>query len=461
MKEVIDYLNGQFDAKKEELLNEFFTFLRFKSISADPEYESEIKACANWIVEYLDDIGFKTQLLEGDKPCIFAERIIDPSFPTILVYNHYDVQPVDPIELWESPPFEPEIRNGEIYARGAEDNKGQCFYVLRALKELSSSKDFPQINLKLLIEGEEETGSKSLPGIFSAHKELFKSDYLFIIDSGFTSMTKPAITLGCRGIVTMTVELQGSSGDLHSGEHGGIVYNPLHGMIELLAKLRNEETGEIKIPGFYDDVAILSDEQKKSYSLALDPEFYRNMFHAEMNGGEKNYSPLESAWLRPTLEINGLSGGYAGPGFKTVIPAKATAKISARLVPDQNPKNIAKLISDYLTEHTPSGLKLEITNVSDGGYPFRSSADSKACLIARKAYEGVLGLPCENILAGGSIPIAADLQMATSAETVLIGYGLPDDQIHAPNEHFGIDRIKKGMATFGAILSLIATEDKS
>jgi acetylornithine deacetylase/succinyl-diaminopimelate desuccinylase-like protein len=450
---ISDSLATCFDSSKDKILSEFFEYLRFQSISTDPAYESEIKKCSEWLKAYLESSGFTVSIWQGEgHPCIFAEKISAPDAPTVLLYNHYDVQPVDPLELWESPPFEPTERDGEIYARGAEDNKGQSFYVLRALKTLHELSLLPAVNIKLLIEGEEECGSKSLPALLEKHQDKIRADYLLVVDCGFPSMKEPAITLGCRGTINMTIHAQGSKADLHSGEHGGIVYNPLHALVEILGKARSSETGEILVPGFYDNVELLPENEKKELALDLDPEFYRSLFASDMTGGEKKFSPLESAWLRPTLEINGLSGGYSGPGFKTVIPAQATAKVSCRLVPDQDPRRIAKLVSDFFIQNAPAGITINVKDITDTGEPFRSSPASKIAEIVRSAYTEVMELPCNNILAGGSIPIAAELSRQSKSETILMGFGLPDDNIHAPNEHFGIERIKKGMMTIGAIL---------
>jgi acetylornithine deacetylase/succinyl-diaminopimelate desuccinylase-like protein len=456
MKEVIKFLDDHFEENKDQILEEFFSYLKFQSISTDPSYKNDVLACATWLHSYLSSCGFTAEqwVLDGH-PCIFAEKKVSEDAPTVLLYGHYDVQPVDPLELWHSPPFEPEVRDGEIYARGANDDKGQSYYVMRTLKALHESPHAPKVNIKILIEGEEECGSKTLPLLLTKHREQLKADYLFVVDMGFHSMEEPAITLGCRGMVHMTVEARGSKTDLHSGEHGGIAFNPLHALVEILAKTRSAETGKINIPGFYDRVSSLNEDEKKAFALDLAPGFYKAHFDAEPNGGEKDFSPLESAWLRPTLEINGISGGYAGAGFKTVIPANATAKVSARLVPDQDPKVVAKLIKEFFISQAPEGITITVNDISDNGEPLRTSPDTDIAETTRKAFSEVLGKPCKNILAGGSIPIAALLARTSGAEPVFIGYGLPDDNIHAPNEHFGIDRIKKGMLTIGALLSSI------
>jgi len=273
------------------------------------------------------------------------------------------------------------------------------------------------------------------------------------VDFGMHSLDTPAVTLGCRGIISMTVKLTGSNSDLHSGEHGGIVYNPLHALVEILDECRCKKTGKIMVPHFYDKVIDLPESERAELALDLDPKFYEDLFSAKTTGGEKEFTPLESAWIRPTLEINGISGGYAGPGFKTVIPAVATAKVSCRLVPDQDPAEIAELVGNFLKSKCPEGIQIEISDISSTGRPVRNSSNSELTNITHKVIRDVTGHECTNILAGGSIPIAATLTEATEAETLYIGYCLPDDQLHAPNERFGVKRLKLGHATIGAIIT--------
>lgn len=454
MQNEIKLLNEYFDKNEKNILEEFFTYLKFKSISTDPDYSKDVKACCNWVENYFKDLGFEVKIwVEGGHPCVFAERKVSDSSPTVLFYAHYDVQPIDPIELWTSDPFEPTIKNGEIYARGAQDDKGQSYYSMLALKSLKELNKLPKnLNIKFLIEGEEECGSKSLTTIINKHKDELKADYLYVVDSGFHSMEKPAITLGCRGIVTMTVTLTGSTTDLHSGEHGGITYNPLHALVSILAQARDSKTGKILVPNFYDKVSKISETDRKELALEFDDDFYTTLFGAKANGGETDFTPLESAWLRPTLEVNGLSGGYAGNGFKTVIPAKAVAKVSCRLVPDQDPVEIANLVIDFLKSKCPDGISIEISDLSTTGKPMRNDLNTKICKVTKEVITEVTGKTCINMLIGGSFPIIAHLAEATKSENLFIGYGLPDDQIHAPNEHFGINRLKLGHATIGMIL---------
>ena len=428
-------------------LKDFSTFLSFKSISTDPKYKDGVIACSEWLADEIKKSGFTVELWhESGNPVIFAENLrAGPDKPTLLIYNHYDVQPVDPESEWDTPPFQATERNGQIYARGAEDNKGQCFYVLQAMKTLAQQSQTLPINVKWVIEGEEECGSMGLASILEKgeRNKKLKADHLAIVDMGFYDPKAPAVTLGVRGIVTMEVRLQGSNGDLHSGSHGGIVYNPLHALVEMLNKLRDQD-GRVLIPGFYDDVRELSPEEKSQIALDFDQKIYEKTFDAKPSGGEKNYTPFERAWLRPTLEINGISGGYGGLGFKTVLPAKALAKISCRLVPNQDPEKMGRLVADHIKKLAPPGIKVEVEIYQGKGKACRANPDSKVVRAFAQAYEELFHKPCKKIFDGGSIPIATSLAEASQSEVILMGFGLPTDQIHAPNEHFGIDRLAKG-----------------
>jgi acetylornithine deacetylase/succinyl-diaminopimelate desuccinylase-like protein len=341
-------------------LPDFFEFLSIPTISSEPAYKEQVKEGAMWVKRRLEQIGFHTSLWEGaGHPIVYGKSAEIPGKPTLLIYNHYDVQPVDPLELWESPPFEPTVRDGQVFARGAQDNKGQCFYVLEALRHLKDIHGGFPINIKVCIEGEEECGSthlsKTIPG---KNKEL-KADYLAIVDLGIPSLKEPAITLGTRGLVTFDLEVIGSSTDLHSGSHGGVAYNPLFALCQLLAEAKSP-SGKIMIPGFYDSIVPTPEEVIKALDLTFDKEQYHETFAIYPTGGEKECSPLENLWLKPTFEINGLSGGYSGKGFKTVIPAKASAKLSCRLVPGQDPTEIGLIVKNYFEKKSPGGLKVKV-----------------------------------------------------------------------------------------------------
>lgn len=442
--------------KKPIWLEQFYTFLRFQSISSEPEHKKSLLECADWVIQFLKEIGFETEIWPTKgHPVIFATDLkAGPDKPTLLIYNHYDVQPVDPLEEWISPPFEPTVREGEIYARGAQDNKGQCFYVLQALKMLKELTGSLPLNIKMCIEGEEEVGSSGLASILQDKKDKLKADYLAIVDVGIQKPTVPSLTLGIRGIVTMDVEMQGSKTDLHSGMVGGIVPNPIHTLVNLLASLR-DATGRIAIPEFYRDVKELTQEERSQVSLDFDEKEFSQQMGTTPTGGETKFSPLERAWTRPTLEINGINGGYSGTGFKTVIPAKAFAKISCRLVPGQDPATIGPLVKNYLESHAPPGTTVKVHLHPGNGKAVRISPDSKVVKGFAQAYEQVFGSPCQFIFDGGSIPIVPELAKASGGEVILLGLGLSSDHIHAPNEHFGIDRVEKGMAIMGIALQLL------
>lgn len=442
---MIEKYRKYYKQNEEQIVKDYLTFLRFKSISSENEYAPEVRACANWLKEYVHQSGFQTELWEtSGHPVIFASNLqAGPGKPTLLIYNHYDVQPVDPLEEWDSPPFEPHIKDGVVFARGAQDNKGQCFYVIQALRAIFTlEKKFP-INIKLCIEGEEEFSSSGLSGILPSKQKELKADYLAIVDLGMKNENHPAITLGVRGILAMDLEVEDTTTDLHSGGHGGIAYNPIHALVGLLAKLR-DPAGKITVPHFYDDVKPLSESEKKRLNFDFDEKEYHSIFGTRPLGGETEYTPFERAWVRPTIEINGIAGGYAGSGFKTVIPARARAKISCRLVPDQKPEKIGELVAKFLQENAPEGMKVSVHLHKGTGKALRSDPNSKGVHAFAKGYETVYKKPCEFILQGGSIPIVTELAETCKGEPVLIGLGLPGDKIHAPNEHFSLDRLEKG-----------------
>ncbi len=435
------------EKNRERIQRDYFTFLRFKTIGTYPACKSEMEACAAWLQHYLQTAGFSSRLIEtSGHPLVWAEhKEAKESAPTLCIYGHYDVQPVDPLELWLSDPFEPEVRDGQVYARGALDDKGQIFFAILAVLAFHELQEKLPINMIFCIEGEEESGSQGLSDVLPDLRDQLKADYLLVPDFGLLSPDEPAISLGARGIVTMEVTLTGSKGDLHSGCYGGIAYNPNRALAELLSKLWDEE-GRVQVPGFYDDVNAISEEERKLYSYRETKEEYAEKFGIRALGGEKEVSLMEANWFRPTIEINGMSGGYAGPGFKTVIPAQATAKLSCRLVPSQDPKKIAEQVGSFLTSRAAAGMDVNY-RVLSAEPAFRGQAESRLAEAAMGAYTDVMHRPCHRILSGGSIPIIAQLQEMGLRDVVGMGYGLPGDQIHAPNEHFDMDRLSKGILT--------------
>lgn len=449
-------LKQWFASHAHELKRDYFTFLRFKSISTDHKYAKEVRACAEWLRSYIaKHCEMSAELIETPGyPLIYANDLRAGSeAPTLLAYGHYDVQPVDPLELWESDPFEPTERNGRIYARGAVDDKGQIFYAIaavRAWKELG--KELP-INLKFCIEGEEESGSSGLSQALPKLKEPLKADSLLVIDFDQFDETTPAITLGCRGLLSCELILTGSNTDLHSGIHGGLAYNPNRALVELLAKVWDAK-GRVQIKGFYDDVLELSEKEKNLFESHLDEKSYSKEFGIDAIGGEKGFTFAEKKGLRPTFEINGMSGGYTGQGIKTVIPAKAIAKISCRLVPNQDPKKIAPNLIDFFKKNVKNGIHIEVKNVN-GEEAFRGSADANLTKAVVAAGSEVMGKECKRMLSGGSIPILASMAKLLNVDVVGMGQGLPKDNIHAPNEHFDFKRFENGFLTFARTLELL------
>lgn len=436
---------------RESILSDFQTFLRFKTIATDPAFDQDTKACAQWLLGYLRQIGLEVEEWESSgQSVIFARsKEVLPDRPTLTIYHHYDVQPVDPIELWDSDPFEPTIRDGKIYARGAQDNKGQCFYSITAIRALLDQVEKLNFNLKVFIEGEEESGSAGTLEVLEKYGDQLKSDYLLVIDSVIPAPGQPSLTMGIRGMLTMELSLRLADGDMHSGTMGGIAYNPIRALCQALAHCY-DGTGRVAIPHFYDQVEELTKEEKKSLSLSIDDEKVIREFGLRAICPEPGYSLGETGVARPVLEINGICGGYTGEGFKTVLPAVAKAKISCRLVPNQDPNLIFEQIEKHIEQYLPKGADLTL-HKGHASFAFRSDPNSLIAKRAAKAYEDVLGKPCKLTLMGGSIPVTAELAKASQAEVLIMGYGLDTDKIHAPNEHFGLDRFEQGFLTMGRI----------
>lgn len=444
-----------YQAERPAIFKDFFRFLSFPSISTDPAHAADMRKTAQWLQSYLEEMGMECSLWETSvHPALFATHCkAGAERPTLLIYHHYDVQPVDPLHLWETPPFEPTVREGQVYARGALDNKGQCFYSITALKAALQLSKQLDVNIKIFIEGEEECGSHGTMEVLAKRKQELKADYLLVVDFDLPKAGTPGITLGTRGILTMHLECHNSRTDLHSGMHGGIALNPNRALVQLLSQLW-DTSGKVTVPSFYDAVRAPTADELKLLDLHFDVETYQREFGVRAFAPEGGFSPLESNWLRPTLEINGLTGGYAGEGFKTVIPAKAIAKISCRLVPDQDPETILKNLVHFLQSHVPEGIELKI-KFDHGAPAFRARADSPIAKITATAYEEVFGASCKALLTGGSVPIVGALAEVSGAEVTMMGMGLGSDNIHAPNEHFGLDRFEQGFLTMAMILTHI------
>lgn len=452
--------NDNFIKDREEFLRDLFEFLRFESISANPTSHGQVLACADWVADYLRGMGLKVELwdTEGGKPAVFAEWKAEQNSagndkPTLLLYGHYDVQPVDPLEKWQTPPFEPTMRNEKIFARGASDDKGQIFYAIFAIKSYLRNYGSLPINIKLIIEGEEEIGSSGLFKILDKRRAQLQADHLLIVDMSVPDLNTPSVTIGIRGLVAMTVNLTGSKTDLHSGVYGGIAYNPNHALVELFAKLRNPD-GSIAIPGFYDDVVEVPMEEREALCRKIDPIEYEHKHGVYPSGGEVNYTPCESNWLRPTLEINGICGGYHGPGFKTVIPAQAVGKISCRLVPNQKPEVIGALVKNYLMQNLPKGITCSIEIKEGDGPAVRTDPNSPTVRGCLRAYNEVFESETKTTLDGATIPIAARLAEVSGAGMALIGVALNTDLIHAPNENFSLKQLQLGFVLLSRMLEI-------
>ena len=447
---------GWYEKREGEILKDLFSYLRFKSVSAKPEAKEELLSCVHWLEGYLKNIGFTTEMWYGKgHPTLFAERIVSPKVPTILCYGHYDVQPEDPIELWKTPPFEPTLKNGKIYCRGVADNKGLNFMTIQAIRAFLETPLKDKLNLKILIEGEEEMGSQTLAEILPKHKEDLIADHLLIIDMGIRSLTNPALVIGSRGIMTMEACWRNMDIDVHSGALGGIVLNPLRTVSEVLAKAIDSK-GRVAIPGFYDGVTPLTPQEKGEIDFSFDREKVIEDTGVRTFFSLEGKTPCEVNYTEPVFEINGLYGGYTGSGFKTVIPHEAHAKLSARLVPKQDPQKIYKAVCKFLREHTPKEMELTF-HYHGGGEAAWGSPLSKTAQIMKEATIDVLG-SCDFIYAGGSIPITTELMKYTKGTFAMPGTGLDSDALHAPNEHFSLKQFKTGYLILAHAFSRFAQE---
>lgn len=432
---------------KDRFLEELFELLRIPSISADSRHKGDVRKAAEYIQKKLKDAGAdKVELHDtAGHPILFAEKKVDDKLPTVLVYGHYDVQPPDPLDLWDSPPFEPVIKDGKIYARGSCDDKGQVYMHIKAMEAMMNLKQLP-CNIKFMIEGEEEVGSDNLGKFVATHKDLLKADVILISDTAIISLEHPSITVGLRGLSYMEVEVTGPNRDLHSGVYGGAVANPINVLADMIHSLI-DANGHITIPGFYDKVAELSPEEREALNRApFDLEEYKKDLGIAEVKGEKGYTTLERVGVRPTLDVNGIWGGYTGEGAKTVLPSKATAKISMRLVPNQESKEITQLFTKHIQSIAPPYVKVKVT-AHHGGEPAVTPTDSVAYNAANKAFEEVWGKTPIPMRDGGSIPIVALFKKELGLDTVLMGFGLDSDAIHSPNEHYGVQNFLLGIET--------------
>lgn len=434
-------------ANQQRFLDELFELLRFPSVSADPKYAADVRNTAEFVAQKLRDAGAENVEVcpTAGHPIVYGEKIVDPSKPTVLVYGHYDVQPADPLELWETPPFEPTVRDGKIYARGACDDKGQFYMHVKAFELMSQQGELPT-NIKFMIEGEEEVGSDNLGVFVKENKERLKADVVLISDTAMISLEDPSIETGLRGLSYLEVEVVGPNRDLHSGVYGGAVANPITILSKMIASL-HDENNHITIPGFYDQVAVLTDAERKALNQApYNEEEYKKDLGVKALWGEEGYTTIERTGIRPTLEVNGIWGGYIGEGAKTVLPSKANAKISMRLVPNQISDEITKLFSDHFNKIAPDHVKVTV-KPHHGGEPVVTPTDSVAYQAAEKAIETAFNKKPIPTRGGGSIPIVALFEEELGLKTVLLGFGLDSDNLHSPNEKYDIANYLKGIET--------------
>lgn len=435
------------EKNKERFLSEMMDLLHIPSVSAKSEHRKDMTKCAEAVKKsFLASGADVAEIRQTDGfPVVYAEKIIDKNKPTVLVYGHYDVQPVEPLELWHSGPFDPVIKNGKVYARGSADDKGQFYMHLKALETLVNTNTM-STNIKFLIEGEEEIGSPNLGKFVKENKELLKADVILISDSSMLSMQNPSLDTGVRGLSYIEVEVSGADHDLHSGTYGGAVANPITILTKMIASC-HDENNHITIPGFYEDVAEVSPKERELLNQApYDENEYKKEVGVNELWGEKGYTTNERTGIRPTLEVNGIWGGYTGEGAKTVLPSKATAKISARLVPNQSSAKMTKLLIDYFLSIAPPSVTVKAFE-HHGGEPYLTPIDSKGYQAASRAVQTTFGKVPVPVRGGGSIPICSILEKELGVKIIFMGFGLDSDNLHSPNEKYGIENFYKGIET--------------
>jgi acetylornithine deacetylase/succinyl-diaminopimelate desuccinylase-like protein len=447
MDKALDYARANADRFVDQLKD----WLRIPSVSTDPEYRTEVRRAADWLADDFRRVGMQqVEIMDTGSsekpghPVVYAEHVSDPAKPTVLVYGHYDVQPPDPLDLWESPPFEPVEQDGHLVARGSSDDKGQAFMHVKAAEAYLKGGEALPVNLKFLIEGEEESGSVNLEPFIDKHKDLLKADVVLISDTGLFAPGVPSITYGLRGLAYVEVTLEGPGRDLHSGMYGGAVHNPISALCEIIAGLHDADH-RVTVEGFYDNVRPLTEEERATFAaLPFDEAGWLSDAGIKKPRTEQGYTTLEGITARPTIELNGIWGGYTGQGAKTVLPAKASAKVSCRLVPDQTPAEITEKLRRHFERHTPDTMTLEFKDLH-GGHGDIVDTSAPAMQAAKQAMAGVFGREPYFTREGGSIPVVAGFKRLLGLDTVLMGFGLDSDAIHSPNEKFGLDRFHQGI----------------
>lgn len=453
-------VDAHIETNKDRFLNELLDLLRIPSVSADPKYKADVARCAEAVKQRMAEAGLENVEIcpTAGHPIVYGEKMVDPGKPTVLVYGHYDVQPPDPLELWDSPPFEPVVKDGLIYARGSADDKGQFYMHVKAVEAMVKTGNLP-CNVKMMIEGEEEVGSTNLGIFVKANKQRLAADVVLISDTSMIANDTPSINTGLRGLSYLEVEVTGPNRDLHSGVYGGAVANPINVLCDLISSLHDKDR-RITIPGFYDAVRDLSDAERKELAKApFDEKAYMKVLGVDALMGEKGYTAPERASIRPTLDVNGIWGGYIGEGAKTVLPSKASAKISMRLVPDQKSDAITQLFVDHFKKIAPPYVKVKVTP-HHGGEAAVTPTDSAAYQAASKAMEETFGKKPIPTRGGGSIPIVALFEKELGLKTILLGFGLDSDNIHSPNEHYGVFNYMAGIRTIPKFFSHYAETGK-
>ncbi|HEY8450036.1 MAG TPA: dipeptidase [Bacillota bacterium] len=444
------YLND----RRPQQLAALKEFLRIPSISALPEHAADVELAASWLAEQLRRIGVPDVrvLPTAGRPIVYGHWPVASDRPTVAIYAHYDVQPVDPVAAWTTPPFEPSERDGRLYARGASDDKGNLMIPLFALEALAALAGGPPLNIKLIFEGEEEIGSPSLPAFFAAQRELLRADLALCADGSMWSADTPSLTVGCRGITALEIHVQGPRADLHSGMYGGTVQNPIHALVELLAGMRHPD-GRVAVAGFYDRVRPLTEaERRQIRTIPFIEEDYLQAIGAPAPFGEPGFSTLERQWARPTLEVNGIGGGFQGEGVKTVLPAEARAKLTCRLVPDQDPDDVAALIEAHVEQHRPAGCTVRVHRFPGGARPYLMPLEHPALEAAARVLEGVYGRRPLVTRTGGTLPVADLFRSQLGMWFVFFSFGEPDNNLHAPDEFLRLGSFDRGIRAYCRLL---------
>jgi acetylornithine deacetylase/succinyl-diaminopimelate desuccinylase-like protein len=445
---------------RDVFIQELMEFLRIPSISSLPEHKEDVQRAAKWLGSRMEAAGVESVqiMVTGGHPVVYGECLGAPGEPTILIYGHFDIQPVDPLDQWDNPPFEPVIRDGRIYARGATDNKGNLFIPIIVVEAMRKTRGRLPVNVKFLFEGQEEIGSPQLPHFIAANKDLLSCDLVLSADGGQWAEDQPALTLGTRGLVSLTVDVQGPDHDLHSGMYGGAVANPIHALVRILDSMHDEE-GRVSVEGFYDDVRSLTDGERAQVGrLPFDEAGYLRETGAPGLFGEPGFTTYDRTWARPTLEINGIYGGFQGEGTKTVLPSTAHAKISCRLVADQDPLKIAGLVLAHIDRVSPSGVEVRPARVESGATPYLVPSDHPGMRIAASVLRDLYGKEPYQIRSGGTIPVNSLFLEHLGVYTILYGFGLEDERQHSPNEFFRLSGYERGQRAYGMVLDRLEKE---